>query len=403
MDVTRTVTDAGLCLAVEGRVDGYWSDHLDEALVGAVREGHHRIVVDCEKVTFLSSAGIGVFVKHHRELTRISGSFQIVNPSAPVAAVLRMTRLSDVLIGAAKPVAATVAPRVSTRIEADGLTLDIYEIDARARLACRALGSPDPLATAAFGEADCRSLAGASPALAVGVGAFGDSFEDCRGRFGEMISVAGATACQPADGTNVPDYLVTRGPLGEVRLLYGLVGDGAFSHLVRFEVPARGVVTLSTLLGRCLDVTKSGAVGAVIVSETAGLVGAALRRSPVEPLASGDFFTHPSVRARLSFSAERTFTQSVTLVAGFAAREGIAGAEGQLRPLGGGIVGHVHAAAFRFQPVQKGFIELQDTASRLFDTSHLSGVVHLLNDDRGASGAGESEFIRGACWIAPIA
>ena len=51
------------------------------------------------------------------------------------------------------------------------------------------------------------SLEGAAPAFAIGVGAFGDSFEDCRPRFGELISVSGGTAYQPADGTNVADYL----------------------------------------------------------------------------------------------------------------------------------------------------------------------------------------------------
>ena len=30
-------------------------------------------------------------------------------------------------------------------------------------------------------------------------------------------------------------------------------------------------------------------------------------------------------------------------------------------------------------------------------------MLHLLHDDRGAAGAGESEFVRGACWIGPIA
>ena len=28
-------------------------------------------------------------------------------------------------------------------------------------------------------------------------------------------------------------------------------------------------------------------------------------------------------------------------------------------------------------------------------------MLHLLHDDRGGAGAGESEFVRGACWIAP--
>ena len=72
----------------------------------------------------------------------------------------------------------------------------------------------------------------------------------------------------------------------------------------------------------------------------------------------------------------------------------------QMRPLGADGQGHLHAAAFRFRPIQKGFIELSDTIARLFEPDQLMGVMHLLSDDRGSAGAGESEFVRGACWIA---
>jgi hypothetical protein len=38
----------------------------------------------------------------------------------------------------------------------------------------------------------------------------------------------------------------------------------------------------------------------------------------------------------------------------------------------------------------------------LFEGGGLQGVLHLLRDDREIAGAGESEFLRGACWVAPI-
>jgi hypothetical protein len=48
-------------------------------------------------------------------------------------------------------------------------------------------------------------------AMAIGLGAFGHHFEDCEQRFGEFLSVAGAAAYQPTDGSNVPDYLIAAG------------------------------------------------------------------------------------------------------------------------------------------------------------------------------------------------
>ena len=407
MEVTRFVDGGVLLMKVDGRVDSYWADHLDEALAEAIREGHHRIALDCSRVSFLSSAGIGVFVKHHQQLGRISGGFRVVSPSSSVLTVLRLTRLAEMLIGEVEAVATTkvvAPPAIPRSIEADGLALDVFELDGRATLTSRALGTSAPLVAGTFTEANGVSLEGRTPALAIGVGAFGDDFADCLPRFGELISVAGATAYQPADGTNVADYLIAKGPLGSaVRLLYGVSCDGAFAHLVRFEPLQPGApVTTSQLATACLDVAGSDAIGIVIVAETAGLVGAALRRSPAQPLKSGDFFSHPSVRTRLSFTAERAYTYTVSLTAGVVARPAAARDGAEMRAMGAGCQGHLHAAAFKFRPIQKGFIHLPDTIVRLFEPDQLMGVMHLLSDDRGAAGAGESELIRGACWIAPV-
>jgi hypothetical protein len=93
------------------------------------------------------------------------------------------------------------------------------------------------------------------------------------------------------------------------------------------------------------------------------------------------------------------------LAAGIASRnsEGPAHARGQLRPIGPNHTGHFHAAAFRFRPVRKGVIDLRETVTGLFESEQLLGVLHLLYDDRAIVGSPESEFVRGACWIGPIA
>ena len=75
-----------------------------------------------------------------------------------------------------------------------------------------------------------------------------------------------------------------------------------------------------------------------------------------------------------------------------------------LRPLTSAtpIVGHFHAAAFSYRPLQKGRIELTKTVKSLFENQTLLGVLHLLRDDRAFAGAGQSQFVRGACWLAPL-
>ena len=81
MDVTQSFDGGVLHMKIDGRIDGYWADHLDAALSEAVGAGHHRIAVDCSAVGFLSSAGIGVLVKHHKQLAKIKGGLHVVRPS----------------------------------------------------------------------------------------------------------------------------------------------------------------------------------------------------------------------------------------------------------------------------------------------------------------------------------
>jgi len=129
-----------------------------------------------------------------------------------------------------------------------------------------------------------------------------------------------------------------------------------------------------------------------------------LRRSPALG-AKQPLFTHPHVREWVSFTPERAYPRGLALVVGVAARGAQPALSPLLRPLRGsaGAAGHFHAAAFSYRPLQKGAVELAPTVATLFEAETLQGVLHLLTDDRDRAGAGQSEFVRGACWIGPIA
>jgi len=406
MEITKRPEEGVLHLDVNGRLDGYWADYLDRVLTEAVRDGHHQVRIDCSQLVFLSSAGIAVLMKFHKELSRINGAVQVVNPSKPVSATLRLTRLDVLLIAPVQEAARALTPAVPARhFEQDGAEFDVYTLEATRPMTGRVIGRPVPLSSKGPTVADAVSLAALSPAFVVGVGAFGETVADCQERFGELLSVAGATAYQPADGTNVPDYLVATGALtSSVHALDCLACEGGFSRLLRFDVLEPGTtIGFSRVVKACLTVAEAALAGIVVVAEADGLVGAALRRSPVSVGNDDDFFAHPGIRSRLAFTGEPAFRRSVVLAAGFVASGGAAGeAAHHLRPIGADCAGHVHAAAFQFKPLRKGPIELGPTVSSLFEPDRLQGVLHLVYDDRGPAGAGESLLVRGACWIGPV-
>jgi hypothetical protein len=189
----------------------------------------------------------------------------------------------------------------------------------------------------------------------------------------------------------------------EMNVLYGLRGEGAFTHLMRFETGSAELpLSLAELVRTALEVSSVPAIGMVMVAESAGLVGAALRRSPAAATAVKDApFKYPDVRSWLSFSTERLYSRSLALISGIAAASECPSLAPLLRPLGTETwpQGHFHAAAFSYRPLQKGSIDLKTTVTTLFETETLQGVLHLLTDARLAAGPQQSEFVRGACWI----
>jgi hypothetical protein len=68
----------------------------------------------------------------------------------------------------------------------------------------------------------------------------------------------------------------------------------------------------------------------------------------------------------------------------------------------GDLVGHFHTALFPHRSIQRGFLELATTMHNTFQSQGVASVLHLLNDPRPVTGAGDTAFVRGACWVAAL-
>ncbi len=398
-------------LKIRGRLDGYWADHLASELGKFVREGAHRLWLDLSGVNYISSLAVGVFVRFQKQLKSLGGSLKIVNPSEPVKEVLETVRLIEVLVGEPPGFAGNVtwmmrAPRRGDFRMQEGIELETFQYPCPGPLEGRVIGNPSLLRGGCFAEANCPAVPLGMDTIAVGVGALGRDFEDCRDRFGEFLAAAGVAAYLPTDGSNVPDYLF-QGEVAaaNVRFCYGLSCTGQFADLTRFETRKGAPVTLTNLVRTNLDIAGAETMGMVLIAEAAGLMGAALLRSPAANATAEDPFAYPAIREWLSFTGERAYRNTTVLVVGVASRTAGGTLAPLLRPLGREPqpVGHFHAAVFAHRTLPIGEIDLKGTVAALFEAQHFQGLLHLLADYREPAGLGESEFVRGACWAAPLA
>jgi anti-anti-sigma factor len=390
-------------LRLTGRIDATWAEHLSTTIEKAVRGGAHRVVLNFEGVEYISSLGIRVLLVQYKLLMSVKGSLVITHPNEFCRNVLTTVGLSDIMADDA--VEAVLEPEATQKQLRGGATYEVYLQPVERPLSGNLIGHPERLSTTGFSEEDCRSLTFATGTFGLGIGAFGQGYADCSGRFGEFLAAGGCAIALPtSDRHALPDYVIEQGGLiPHVETLYAFAGTGDFSHMVRFDAVAEGPgkIGLSELVDNLIELSNGHTIGFVVLAEAAGIVGAALHKSPAgQPL----LHALPGVRDWLSFTTERNSDKSLCVLVGVASRATGGKSSPFLRPMkdGSPVSAHIHAAVFPYRPVQRGELPFGKTVADLLAASSPNAVLHLLADTRPFEGVGETDLSRGACWIGSL-
>lgn len=93
--------DSGIrILALDGYLDAHTAPQFENAIHDEMQAGHQRLVVDCSRLTYISSAGLGVFMSFIEELREIGGDIKLaaITPKVyQVFEVLGFPALFDIL------------------------------------------------------------------------------------------------------------------------------------------------------------------------------------------------------------------------------------------------------------------------------------------------------------------
>ncbi len=405
MEISQHPNDQHLELRLNGRFDANWSDHVGSVIHTAVRSGQHHIILNFSGVNYISSAGIRVLMSHYKQLNSVKGSFRITEPIESILKVFKLAGLSQLIVSVEQDHAPEPIKAPSLTWERGGVVFETHGEASNPSLESALHGSPGKLSSGELSPEDVTKVRCDTDVLGIGVGSFGGSQSLGTGRFGEFLAVAGSAVALPTDGSSVPDYQTTEGEfLPEAELLYGITARGKFPSLMRFEAAGstEGVIGLSQLVEAAMENSKSDSVAIVIVAESAGVVGASLRRSPDNGKGNSPF-SFPQVRDWLSFTTECDEERAIALIVGFAERVPSPESGLFLRPIGPGTSarGHFHAVTFPYRPLPKGKIDLGETTASLISSGSLRTVMHLMADEREFEGVGETDLMRGACWVGP--
>ncbi|MGE4569311.1 MAG: STAS domain-containing protein [Bacteroidales bacterium] len=403
LQITEETTPDGIRLKIEGRIDGYWAGHLEEQLEKSFRAGHYRIGLDLEGVHYISSMGIRLLIKFNKQFQEVNGRFGLLKSSAEVKTVLDMVGLST-LLNLPSEAAREADSEWKSLLKAQ-VRFEIKEEKAIAPLECSISGNPEAVFQTPASHSTCSKISFHTGVYGVGLGAIGKDFDDCRDRFGEFMGMGNAVVYQPPGHRLTPDYVIQQGNLiPEINVLYGILFQGEFSHLIHFS-PIEGEVSLSMsqLVDTVAEITGFRSFAMVMLAETAGIVGSSLNVSPLSGPSNGSLFTFPAVRENINFTTEPEYSHTMTVTIGVASYEPDPNLKRVTRATSpGGVWQHFHTAIYTYHPLCKADIDLYTALSGFFEHDKIQSILHLISDKRDAVGAGESEFYHGTCWVGKI-
>ena len=414
--------EAAIELAVKGRIDAETGVELEHAVAEELRRGHHAIRLDCTAVSFLSSAGIRVLFNVHRAAKTAGARCLIGAASEPVARVLELTRLAPILReqqrdespgtgGRGQTPSGDALPAVGGQATSDtraGRILFVgLESPGSGGLKGDVVGASDAVMLGSgLGRLD-DTPSRPVPRHAFGLGLAGLADDSLATIAGEMLAACGAVFHRAPQPFATVDYSLGEGSLvPSVRLASGLIWEGLPRGRAGFE-PAddEPAVRFDELAAALLEQSQADCLALVVVAEVHGIVGAELIRPLAEATATDNPRSRdPAVAARwLSFSREPVHARHTALVVGVVTRGNPAGPLAEfVRPLGpDGPSGHAHAAIFPLRPLKRGAVDLAATVADLAASEPLA-VMHLLGDPQPVLGNGQSDFVRGCCWFAPL-
>lgn len=91
MKIDESKHGKAVVFSLEGRFDSTTSIELEKRILETINAGNHFIILDCSLVNYISSAGIRVLVRSHKELEKLHGKILLSSLPKPIENILYIT------------------------------------------------------------------------------------------------------------------------------------------------------------------------------------------------------------------------------------------------------------------------------------------------------------------------
>jgi anti-anti-sigma factor len=384
-------------LSIVGRIDGMSSFSIQEQLNELIMGGSRIIVADLEKVNFLSSAGLRVFLGAQKELNTVGGEIILFKPTELVMRVFNITGLdalfktafSDEELAAFCSGTGNTAEFVTTSI--DGISVKFREIPNAEPGTIRIIGSQEKLSTSDYTQKDVITISQAMLPFGAGLATVGDLYDEYKHLFGEAVIINSHIYFYPAVKRPVVDYMFysSKDEGTDCRFLNGFGFSGQFCYLAGFEA-SNDFITLDRLIQWAVSLPLAAPLlGIVFLAESKGLYGMNLKKIPIRENKSAeevDIFNVANVASWINFPTDPTDQDNVIAATGLICRDKASCPAHALKLFSSESNAHIHAGIFAKGPISKNINQFPEELERILTSLDVKKVQHLLGQSRFSNG-----------------
>ena len=97
MEISTETRNGTLIAKAEGRIDGSNARDFESAVQSAVRDCEGPVIIDCENLSYISSAGLRAILLIAKALGKRNVKFALCSLSAPIAEIFQISGFDQII------------------------------------------------------------------------------------------------------------------------------------------------------------------------------------------------------------------------------------------------------------------------------------------------------------------
>lgn len=289
-------------ITLAGRLDAHGATEVEPTL--PPEKSGETVILDMAGVTYLSSAGVRVFVALHKRLNAVGGRMFLAAVQPYCREVLRISGLEQVFAIFETTDAALAEASGGAERQSHACGTFVFHAGSSEPGAIAVLGNIEDVLASRITEDQVVPRKFSAMEYSLGLGALGPDAASVMPYIGEMMTIGGTMVWLPTDGNDTPDFLVPHQDSDAVVIRTGFNASiaGDFNEYVEFEASSPDGATLAEIYNALFDFAKKrrpdyrGALALAMRAEVGGVLGCGVVKSPVaaHAPANGKWITDPS-------------------------------------------------------------------------------------------------------------